>query len=310
MPPARLPHDIVEFGDRVEAQLAAGGKHPRSRIARVSAYDRASAAINLLAPHLFPLITAAEHRISGTRAMPPLPGGGQGRGDRYELTGIVDVISSIVVSANLQNPLVQLLHSRIALAQSEYDLIVDYKAARRPAVQSRFWQHEEWQVQTYAWLWRQVPQTRPVGAGLLIYINELAPSRTDLIELQREVLQGSTDVVPANGTPDYYALHQWQPGPGGTSPALSTDFLLQRAVRVVDVSNQVVLNAVGQIDDVVSQIELSALDEHNAGNIPDHWVPSGDQQDCVACDFRHFCPSPASHRGVHAPPRPSPVAPG
>jgi len=135
---ARLPHDIGEFGDLVEAQLAAGGKRPRSREARNSAYERVNAAINLLAPHLFPLITAAEHRVSGTRLMPSLPGGGQGRGDRYELTGIVDVISSIVVSANLQNPLVQLLQPRIVPGYPDYDLMVDYKAARRPAVQSRF----------------------------------------------------------------------------------------------------------------------------------------------------------------------------
>jgi len=74
----------------------------------------------------------------------------------------------IVVSANLQNPPVRLLQSMIAPVHADYDLIVDYKAAGRPAVQSRFWQHEEWQVQTYAWLWRQMPQTRPVGAGLLI----------------------------------------------------------------------------------------------------------------------------------------------
>jgi len=307
---ARLPHDIGELGDLVEARLAAGGKRPRSREARNAAYERVNAAITLLAPHLFPLITAAEHRLSGTRLMPPLPGGGQGRGDRYELTGIVDVISSIVVSANLQNPLVRLLQSRIAPGYPDYDLIVDYKAARRPAVPSRFWQHEEWQVQTYAWLWRQMPQTRPVGAGLLIYLNELAPSRTDLVELKREVLQGTTDVVPANGTPDYYALHQWQPGPGGTLPALSSAFRLQRALRIVDVSAQSVLNAVGQIDQVVSHIELSALNEHQAGNIPAHWDACGEQQDCDACDFRHFCPSPANHRAANAPPRPSPVAPG
>ena len=39
-PLARLPHDIGEFGDLVEAQLAAGGKRPRSREARNSAYER------------------------------------------------------------------------------------------------------------------------------------------------------------------------------------------------------------------------------------------------------------------------------
>jgi hypothetical protein len=309
-PLARLPHDIGEFGDRVEARLAAGGKRPRSREARDAAYERVTAALNLLAPHLFPLITAAEHRISGTRAMPPLPGGGQGRGDRYELTGIVDVISSIVVNAHLQNPLVRLMQHMLTLVHNDYDLIVDYKAARRPAVPSRFWQHEAWQVQTYAWLWRQIPQTRPVGAGLLIYINELAPSRTDLVALKREVLQGTTDVVPANGTPDYYALHQWQPGPGGNLPQLSSAFRLQRAIRIVDVSDQSVLHAVAQIDQVVGDIERSALNEHNAGNIPDHWAACGDQQDCDACDFRHFCPSPANHRAAHAPPRPAPVAPG
>ena len=133
---------------------------------------------------------------------------------------------------------------------------------------------------------------------------------TDLVALKREVLQGTTDVIPANGTPDYYALHQWQPGPGGTPPQLSSAFRLQRAIRIVDVSDQSVLHAVAQIDQVVSDIERSALNEHNAGNIPDHWAACGDQQDCDACDFRHFCPSPANHRAADAPPRPSPVAPG
>src|SRR5439155_361725 len=166
---------------------------------------------------LFPLITAAEKRISGTRAMPQLPGGGQsprGGGDRYELTGVVDVISSIVVGANLRNPLVQIIQQGIAPVANDYDLIVDYKAMRRPSLQDPKWQRHEWQVQTYAWLCRQVPQARPVGAALLIYINELSPSRTDLGELKRELRNGTTDVTPPNGSQDYYALHRWQPGPG------------------------------------------------------------------------------------------------
>ncbi len=165
-PPAplvRAANDIGILGDLVETRLAAGGKRPRSSTARASAYSRVEAAINLLAPHLFPLITAAEHRISGTRGMPALPGGGQARGDRYELTGIVDVISSVIVAANLQNPIVQLIQHHIAPVHHDYDLIVDYKAMRRPSCTQPAWQHQEWQVQTYAWLCRQVPQARPVA---------------------------------------------------------------------------------------------------------------------------------------------------
>jgi hypothetical protein len=312
-PPAplvRQPNDIGILGDLVETRLAAGGKRPRSATARASAYSRVDAAVNILAPHLFPLITAAEHQISGTRAMPPLPGGGQARGDRYELTGIVDVISSVVVAANLNNPIVQLIHHLIAPVHNDYDLIVDYKAMRRPASTEPAWQHQEWQVQTYAWLCRQVPHSRPVGAGLLIYINELAPSRTDLEELRWEFNHIATDVLPPNGSQDYYALHNWQPGPGVAVPQFTDAFCLRRAIRVIDVSDPHVQNAVTQIDHVVGDIEDSALNEHNAGNIPNHWHACGNTQDCDACDFRHFCPSPASQRVPNPPARIPPVAPG
>jgi hypothetical protein len=308
-----VPHDIGQIGDLIETRLVAGGKRPRSREARDSAYGRVEAAINLLAPHLFPLITAAEQRISGTRAMPRLPGGRRsprGGGDRYELTGVVDVISSIVVGANLGNPLVQTIQHAIAPMENDYDLIVDYKAMRRPNLKDSKWQRHEWQIQTYAWLCRRVPQARPVGAGLVIYINELAPSRTDLMELKRELQNGSTDVTPPNGSQDYYALHRWQAVPGVPLPDFSVEFRLARTVRVIDVSHAQVLNAVAQIDQVVSHIENSALNEHNAGNIPNNWLACGEDQDCDACDFRHFCPSPASQRVHNPPPRHPPVAPG
>jgi len=309
-PLVRAPNDIGVLGDLVETRLAAGGKRPRSSRARASAYSRVEAAVNLLAPHLFPLITTAEHRISGTRGMPALPGGGQPRGDRYELTGIVDVISSVVVAANLNNPIVQLIHHLIAPAYNDYDLIVDYKAMRRPSSTESAWQHQEWQVQTYAWLCQQVPNARPVGAGLLVYINELSPSRTDLEELKWEFHNNATDILPPNGSQDYYALHNWQPGPGVVLPQFTEAFCLARAVRVIDVSTSHVQHAVSQIDQVVGDIENSALNEHNAGNIPNHWNACGSAQDCDACDFVHFCPSPANQRIPKPPPRTPPVAPG
>lgn len=245
--------------------------------------------------------------------MPNLPAGESARGTRYELTGIVDVISSVMLGGANANPLVSLIQARLPnIPAGEYDLIVDYKAGRRPALNSPFRTQFEFQVQTYAWLRSQIPQSRPVGAGVLIYINELSPSRDDMAELKREITQATTDEIPPNGSPDYYAVHTWQAGQ--PVPALSFDFRLRRALHVVDAAAPLVQHAVGQIDSVIAQIESSAFHEHNTGNIPNNWVACGGAEDCVACDFVHFCPAPAHLRQQlqqpNPPPRPAPMAPG
>ena len=306
-------NDIGALGHRVEVRLAAGGKRSRSQAAREAAYNRVAAAINELAPHLFPLISAAEERVSGTRAMPQLPPGEQTRGTRYELTGIMDVISSVRLGQAAVNPLVQLIESTLHNAPpGEYDLIVDYKAGRRPATNSPFRSQFELQVQTYAWLRAQIPQARQVGAGLLIYMNELSPSRDDLAELQQEMQSGTTDIVPGNGSADYYAIHGWQPR--HPVPGLSFAFRLSRAVQVIDVAPHLLQGAVTHIDNVIAQIESSAYRELNSGSIPQNWDACGLPDDCVACDWRHFCPSPAQYRvrlrQPNPPARPVPVAPG
>jgi len=306
-------NDVGTLGHRDEVRLAASGKRSRSRPAREAAYRRVEAAVNQLCPHLFPLITAAEERNSGTRAMPTLPVGEAARGTRYELTGIADVISSVMLGGANATPLVALIQAQLSnMPAGEYDLIVDYKAGRRPALDSPFRTQFELQVQTYAWLRSQIPQSRPVGAGLLIYINELSPSRDDMAELRREMGDGTTDIVPANGSADYYAVHTWQPDQ--PVPNLSFDFRLHRAVHVVDVASPLVQHAVGQIDSVIAQIESSAFREQNTGNIPNNWQACGGAEDCVACDFVHFCPAPAQLRAQlqqpNPPPRTPPLAPG
>ncbi len=307
--PLQDTNDIGALGHRVEVRLAAAGKRSRSEAARAAAYNRVAAAVNELAPHLFPLITAAEERISGTRDMPQLPPNEEARGTRYELTGIVDVISSVMLGQATANPLVQLIQAKLPNTPAgEYDLIVDYKAGRRPAPGSPYREQFELQVQTYAWLRTQIPQARPVGAGVLVYINELSPSRDDMAELKREIQHNSTDVVPPNGSADYYAIHGWQPGQA--VPQLGFEFRLGRAVHVVDVAAALVTHAVGSIDNVVVQIESAAFREHNTGNIPQTWQACGDAEQCVACDFVHFCPSPHGHRLANDPPRGLPLAPG
>jgi len=314
--PNRVDYDLGVLGDQVEARLRASGKTPRNRNARDAAYRRVDAAIRLLAPHLFPLITVVEEKLSSTRPMPAVnaPPGQQPRGDRFELTGIVDVISSVSLAAQQNNPLVQMINSQIPGLSGQFDIIVDYKAARRPPItpppnSKAYWQHEAWQVQTYAWLRAQQPNTNPVRAGILIYVNELSPSQSDLNDLKREITQDITDIFPASGSPDYYALNTWQSGQSQSLPTFTTDFLLQRAVRIVPVDTAAIDQAVTQIDNVISQIEGCALHENATGNIPNNWNADGGASDCDACDFRRFCPSPAQYRGSGQTP-PPPVAPG
>lgn len=317
VPATRLTNDIGELGDRVEARLRASGKTPRSSLARNAAYRRVHAAVNLLGPELFPLITSVEEKISSTRPMPvPSTTVGQARrGDRYELTGRVDVISSVSLANQQNNTLVQQLQQKSPYLNlsDTFDVIVDYKAARRPPMvaaqrQKDYWKFEAWQVQTYAWLRAQQPATNPVRAGILIYINELSPSASEIVELQKEVTQNRTDILPDAGSADYYALHRWQPG--STLPSFTDTFLLNRALRIVAVDQNHINQAMTEIDKVVAEIETCALNENIAGTIPSNWQPSGSDQDCDACDFRHFCPNPAKARGTANYTYGSPEAPG
>ncbi|WP_437991300.1 PD-(D/E)XK nuclease family protein [Sorangium sp. So ce145] len=292
-PPGRPEHDIGTLGDLVEARLAAGGKISRSDKARMAAYRRAAAAVNDLGPHLFPLVTAAEEKISGTRAM-PTAANRAGRGDRYELTGVVDVISSVRAREHEGNELVKLASVVVDPSLENFDLIVDYKAARRPDSKSDYWKHHAWQVQTYAWLRNRAPGMPRVGAGVIVYVNEFAPSASELEEYVKEIKHGMADVVPEPGSADYYAIHRWQPG--AAVPKLSLAFRMRRAIRVIDVSDARQAEAVAAIDDVVSEIETSAQAEFRSGIIPTHWKACGDAATCEACDFKHTCPSPAQLR--------------
>lgn len=312
-PTDRCDYDLGVLGDRVETRLRASGKTPRNKNARDAAYRRVEAAMTLLAPDLFPLITAVEEKLSSTRSMPIA----NSRGDRYELTGIVDVISSVSLATHQNNPLVQMINSQIPGLSGQFDVIVDYKAARRPPMTppqnvKPYWQHEAWQVQTYAWLRAQQPNRNPVKAGILIYVNELSPSQSDLNDLKTEISEGQTDVQPSSGSADYYALNTWQTGQGLSTPNFTINFLRQRAVRIVSVGDIEINQAVAQIDEVISQIERCALQENAKGHIPNHWNADGGAGDCDACDFRRFCPSPAQRRQPGKQPRPlqPPIAPG
>ncbi len=303
-PPAgRVDHDLGAMGDIVEASLRAQGKNPRSRATRANAYARATLAVNELGPHLFPLIALAEERVIGTRTIPAAAGL---RSNRYELHGVIDVVTEMeLTSAVSTNVIAEAIRQVCPALSGNFEVIVDYKGARRSTVGHAYWDQGNWQIQTYAWLRMRQPESLPVAAGVLLYINELLPSREDLDELKKEVARGETDVVPIRGSHDEYLLNTWVPG--AALPVFSPEFRFARAIHVIPVDEASRVTATAAFDGVVQQIEQCVANEETAGRIIDNWAPTGDEGTCVACDFKHFCPNPAPRTGVHviqAPPAP------
>lgn len=144
------------------------------------------------------------------------------------------------------------------------------------------------QVQTYAWLRSQEPERPKVTAGILLYVNELAPRAGDVSEFRRQILKGDTDVVPFSGSEDDYNVRAWVPG---TSLRLSEAFRYNRAIRVVAIDERSMAEATSAFDDTVAQIESRVVDEAECGSISRIWEPDPrNRKTCVACDFRTFCP--------------------
>jgi hypothetical protein len=307
-PAARVPHDIGTIGDVVEETLRAQGKISRSRAARNSAYRRAEAAVNQVAPHLFPLVASAEERVIGTRDVPNSGAAANLRADQYELHGIIDVLTHVQLNAvSADNVIRNAIVGACPELPQHFEVIVDYKGARRPATNDPLWAQAEWQVQTYAWLRMRQPGSLPVVAGILIYINELVPGGDDVRKLRRETQQGTTDVIPLQGSQDAYSLSLWQSG--HAIPHFSESLRMQRAMRVIPVTDQSLQDATSQFDQVVLQIEQCVAAEASGETIRDRWDPGGNEATCVACGFRHFCPNPAPRRGGQPRPLRSPSAP-
>jgi hypothetical protein len=216
--------------------------------------------------------------------------------DRYEMAGVVDVITKV----QLDNP--KFKANRIVSAvrdalqpplPKEFEVIVDYKGMRRPPIRTHagapdFWSIYEWQLQTYAQLRSLQPDAKTVRAGVLVFLNELRPSATDIEELQREIRNRRTDVVPVEGTNDARFLMNAK---RGTRPDLSFNFRLQRALRVVPVTKESQEASAQHFDNEVLQIEIARAKERTSPHILTEWPTNAtDNATCVACDWRTVCP--------------------
>lgn len=289
-----LPHwqenDIGRFAHIVEAALRQQGKQASSADARGSAYRRVELAVNELGPHLFPLIASAERKVIGTRQVTQRDV--DLRCNNYEVHGVIDVLTHVMLYQATDNNLIRQCVMRSCPGlQGTFEVIVDYKGARRPLTNEDYWIQGDWQIQTYAWLRQRQPEALRVVAGILIYINELTPGGEEMRAIRRGIADGSTDVVPTRPS-DQQIIRMWREGTDAGQ--LSLDYRLRRAIRVIPISQQSIDLALAAFDDVVRRAEENIATEINEGNILNAWPPNcRDEATCAACDFEHFCPNPA-----------------
>jgi hypothetical protein len=285
--------------DLIQRRLGAQGLVPWSDDVEELGKARARAAVNELGPELFPLIHRAEVRLTGARMLrlDRIPRQYQFReADRYEMVGIVDVITHVELEnpALRDNRLLKTITAQLPKdLPSEFEIIIDYKGMRRPPVPKGkggaldLWTAYGWQVHTYAHLRLLQPDHLPVRAGVILYVNELEHTPGDLRELRNESKEGSTD-IPLNAAAER-ALRGWN----GKKPApqLPYDFRLPRALRVLPITEKSMDESLRQFDEVVARIETCRGKERANGRIITSWDQNVEPSTCTACDARTFCPS-------------------
>jgi hypothetical protein len=288
--------------DLVIKRLAAQGLKARNSDLVDTGIARATAAVQILGPALFPLIKHAEVKLTGTRRFPDQDSSLNAparEADRYEMKGVVDVVTSVELGGHAfaGNFIVEAVRKALPNGVSgSFEVIIDYKGMHRPTVtknssgSASLSEVYDWQLQTYAELRGMQLGSLPVAAGILIYLNELLPSWNDVKELKKSIANGTTDVVPLKGSAAEIAINS--PRTGSPYPEIPLEFRVERALRVIAITPQTQEVSARKFDEFVAQIESSRTAELATGNVVESWKQdSSDEATCTACDWRPICPS-------------------
>lgn len=266
---------------------------------------RAEKAINIWGKHLFPLIDSSEHLIKGVRPMPNYDEH-KSRSNYYGINGVVDVLTSMKINDleqsnldNFNNEIITFLkkdpnfQKRIKEQDGEdYEIIIDYKGMKRPPtivtnpkVEDK-WETHKQQILTYSWLRSKQEDAKPIVAGIIFYLNELVPSKEDLVLIKEELKDELTD-VGNEFEDDVKLIERWEEE--DKAPELSDEFKISRSIRIINVDEEEQENALLMFDSVVDNIESSLIREMNGCKIQEAWKADSDERTCSACDFRTFC---------------------
>ncbi|AMD17540.1 hypothetical protein TL18_05600 [Methanobrevibacter sp. YE315] len=268
---------------------------------------RAERAINIWGKHLFPLIDSSELLIKGIRKMPDY-NEHTSRSNYYGINGVVDVLTSMKINKSLEqstldnfnNKIIEFLkkdsdfQKRISKFSDgdDYEIIIDYKGMKRPPLKmidskaEDKWETHKQQILTYSWLRSKQEDAKPIVAGIIFYLNELVPSKEDLVLIKDELNNNLTDVGYEYEN-DVRLIEKWQEE--DKAPELSNDFKIERSIRIINVDEKEQDNALLKFDSVVANIENSLIKEMNGCKIQDSWKADSDERTCSACDFKTFC---------------------
>lgn len=326
------PDDVVVF---VEERLLNQGIAAWEPWLKLLGYARARTALVELGPHLFPLISHSEVRLTGARGLKPLPVGKVFRkADRYEMAGVIDVVTDVELARHGRNEIVEIVKAKLGQLPGRFELIIDYKGSRRqPNVTSpsggspSLWDQYAWQVLTYAELRSKQVGARPVEAGILIYINELLPLDGDLFDLDREVAgfvpKGTAVKLSTDEPVDRTKIKAWRDAAKLAADAAEAEqealtkagdkaadlkaskklttavpwnIRLRRALRIIPNDNVKRATSLAEFDDTVFDIECNRGDEFHGTPILSSWPTNPhDHNTCAACDSRTWCPSFSAH---------------
>ena len=326
--PWNWKNDIRPIEDMIDIRLQVDGLYPYDEnlfysllnseltIADLNEHDhkklasaRAEKAINVWGPHLFPLIDSTELLIKGIRKMPNYDKN-TSRSNYYGINGVVDVLSSMKINRNLNqsnldnynNKIIEFLKKDPKFSEKisrfsdgdEYEIIIDYKGMKRPPEKSinRYtdsWQNHKQQILTYSWLRSQQEDAKPIFAGIIFYLNELVPSKEDLVLIQEEISQDRTDsaIDYSEFAQDVELIMNWNED--DKAPELSDEFKIARSIRIINIDDKEIDNSLTTFDSVVFDIESSLIKEIKGCKIQEAWKADSDERTCSACDFRTFC---------------------
>ncbi|MEJ2249618.1 MAG: PD-(D/E)XK nuclease family protein [Candidatus Lokiarchaeota archaeon] len=307
----KLPskQELNNICDDVKNKLASRGLYPRSKHLYNLAVRRVHITMEIICPDLFPMMKLAEKKLSGTETIDSnlIPT------SLYEIVGVIDILSEEKVNLNKEVYNGNIIRDKIIKTLDKYDIkldlnkdyeiIVDYKGMHRPSnnengSKSHYstWNDHKTQLNLYKLLREKQPDSNKVIAGIIIYINELIPTKTDLKKIKKDIEEGLTDIIPENKM-DLQSIKNLNPDP------ISLDLRIARALRVEILKDESMNKALENFENVILQIQNRKREEQNSNKILNSWLPNNSPNDdtCTVCDHKTYCPK-STRKQIPIPP--------